>query len=150
LQALSNEVDFFVLVKGSFICVFSVSVTWQYNPNLLDLNRPFTVINDNNWQLRICPYQWTLLILLCRLIIFWSFCHDVLKLDSIPAVYNSFIVNVIMLYYTSQRESKEKLNELRGISHFCYAIAVVFVTGPGDNIISRHLTYIYYIKCCRR
>jgi len=28
-------------------------VTWQYNPNLL--NWPSTVINDHDWQLRICP-----------------------------------------------------------------------------------------------
>ena len=33
-------------------------VSWQYNPNLLDLNRPFTVINDHDWQLWNCPLGW--------------------------------------------------------------------------------------------
>jgi len=30
-------------------------VSWQYNPNLLDVNWPCTVINDHDWQLWICP-----------------------------------------------------------------------------------------------
>jgi len=29
-------------------------VSWQYNPNLLDKNRPCTVINDHDWQLWNC------------------------------------------------------------------------------------------------
>ena len=33
-------------------------VSWQYNPNLLDLNWPCTVINDHDWQLWNCPLVW--------------------------------------------------------------------------------------------
>ena len=32
-----------------------LTFTWQYNPNILDLNWQCTVINDHDWQLRNGP-----------------------------------------------------------------------------------------------
>jgi len=44
-----QEVCFLLYFQGQI-------VSWQYNPNLLDLNWPCTVINDYDWQLWNCPY----------------------------------------------------------------------------------------------
>jgi len=42
--------------EGVFLlCFLGQIVTWQYNPNLLDYNRPCTVINDHDCQLRNGP-----------------------------------------------------------------------------------------------
>jgi len=53
---------FFVLVirfitnMTFLLCLLSLIVTWQYNPNPLDSNWPCTVINYHDWQ-RNCPLQ---------------------------------------------------------------------------------------------
>jgi len=63
-QTPPNLVDFLRFCEGVYhkqevcflLCFLGQIVTWQYNPNLLDYNWPWTVINDHDWQLRIYPY----------------------------------------------------------------------------------------------
>ena len=54
-QAPPNAVDFHKQKICFLLSLLDQIVTWQYNPNFLNYNWPCTVINDHDWQLRICP-----------------------------------------------------------------------------------------------